>query len=52
MIYDRILVLPARRLADDGFAAWDQVRKHRYEALVAKIRPHPTSAGALKWLKV
>ena len=47
------MVLPVRRLADDGLKAWQQVLEHGYEGLVAK---DPTSAyvggRTLKWLKV
>jgi len=30
------LVLPARRLADDGLAAWAEARERGYEGLVGK----------------
>jgi ATP-dependent DNA ligase len=47
------LILPARRLADEGLAAWEEVLARGYEGLVAK---DPTSAyvggRTLKWLKV
>jgi bifunctional non-homologous end joining protein LigD len=47
------LILPARRLADDGPKAWQQVLERGFEGLVAKGRRRPTSAGARsKWLKV
>jgi bifunctional non-homologous end joining protein LigD len=47
------MVLPVRRLADDGLKAWQQVIERGYEGLVAK---DPTSSyvggRTLKWLKV
>jgi bifunctional non-homologous end joining protein LigD len=47
------LVLPVRRLADDGLAAWQQVVERGYEGLVAKD-PESRYVGGrtLKWLKV
>jgi len=47
------MVLPVRRLADDGLKAWQPVLERGYEGLVAK---HPESlylgGRTLKWLKV
>ena len=47
------LLLPVRRLADDGLEAWRQVLEHGWEGLVARD-PESTYAGGqtLKWLKV
>jgi ATP-dependent DNA ligase len=36
------LVLPARRLADNGLEAWGQVLERGYEGLVGKDEAHPT----------
>jgi bifunctional non-homologous end joining protein LigD len=47
------LVLPVRRLADDGLAAWQQVVERGYEGLVAKDPASPYVGGrTLRWLKV
>jgi bifunctional non-homologous end joining protein LigD len=47
------VLLPVRRLADDGLKAWQQMLEHGYEGLVAKTRSHPNVGGrTLKWLKV
>jgi bifunctional non-homologous end joining protein LigD len=47
------LVLPARRLADDGLEAWAQVVKRGYEGLVGKDEASPYREGrTLSWLKV
>jgi ATP-dependent DNA ligase len=47
------LLLPVRRLADDGLKAWEQVLEHNYEGLVAKDPASPYRGGrTLKWLKV
>jgi bifunctional non-homologous end joining protein LigD len=47
------LVLPARRLADDGLAAWAQVLERGYEGLVGKDPESPYREGrTLSWLKV
>jgi hypothetical protein len=47
------MVLPARRLADDGLKAWQQVIERGYEGLVAKDPASPHVGGrTLKWLKV
>src|SRR6267378_2434151 len=36
LVDDQQLILPARRLADDGLEAWAQVRERGYEGLVGK----------------
>jgi len=47
------MVLPVRRLADDGLKAWQQVIERGYEGLVAKDQASPYAGGrTLKWLKV
>ena len=47
------LILPARRLAEDGLAAWAEVIKRGYEGLVAKDpASHYVGGRTLKWLKV
>jgi bifunctional non-homologous end joining protein LigD len=47
------LVLPIRRLSDDGLKAWQQVLEHGYEGLVAKDPTSPDRGGrTLSWLKV
>ena len=47
------LILPARRLAPDGFAAWAQVLERGYEGLVGKDGTSPYREGrTLDWLKV
>ena len=47
------LLLPVRRLADDGLEAWKQVLERGYEGLVAKDPESPYVGGrTLKWLKV
>ncbi|HKA53404.1 MAG TPA: hypothetical protein VKJ47_07045, partial [Candidatus Binatia bacterium] len=47
------LLLPVRRLADDGLKAWLEVIEHGYEGLVAKDPESPYVGGrTLKWLKV
>ncbi len=52
-IGDQRLVLPARRLADDGLEAWQEVIARGYEGLVAKDPTSPYVGGrTLKWLKV
>jgi bifunctional non-homologous end joining protein LigD len=49
----RQLVLPARRLAPDGFEAWAQVLERGYEGLVGKDEASPYREGrTLSWLKV
>ena len=47
------VVLPVRRLADDGLEAWKQVLAHGWEGLVAKDPASLYVGGrTLKWLKV
>jgi len=47
------MVLPVRRLAEDGLKAWQQVLEHGYEGLVAKDPESRYVPGrTLKWLKV
>jgi len=47
------MVLPVRRLADDGLKAWQQVIERGYEGLVAKDPASFYVGGrTLKWLKV
>jgi bifunctional non-homologous end joining protein LigD len=47
------LVLPVRRLADDGLNAWEEAVARGYEGLVAKDPASPYRAGrTLSWLKV
>jgi bifunctional non-homologous end joining protein LigD len=47
------LILPARRLAEDGLTAWAEVLARGYEGLVAKDPASPYAGGrTLKWLKV
>lgn len=47
------LILPARRLSPNGFAAWTEVLHRGYEGMVAKDPESPYVAGrTLKWLKV
>jgi bifunctional non-homologous end joining protein LigD len=46
------LVLPIRRLSDDGLKAWQQVLERGYEGLVAKDPASPYVGGrTLRWLK-
>jgi bifunctional non-homologous end joining protein LigD len=50
---DQDLLLPVRRLADDGLKAWQQVLERGYEGLVAKDSASPYRGGRmLSWLKV
>ena len=47
------MILPARRLAPNGFDAWKDVLRANYEGLVAKDPASPYVGGrTLKWLKV
>jgi bifunctional non-homologous end joining protein LigD len=47
------LLLPARRLADDGMKAWQQVIESGYEGLVGKDSASPYLGGrTLAWLKM
>jgi len=53
LIQGQDLVLPARRLADDGLTAWQEVLTRGYEGLVAKDPASPYVGGrTLSWLKV
>jgi len=53
VLYGQGLLLPARRLADDGLKAWAQVLERGYEGLVAKDAASPYRGGrTLAWLKV
>jgi bifunctional non-homologous end joining protein LigD len=53
MVEGQDLLLPARRLADDGLKSWQQVIDCGYEGLVAKDSASPYRAGrTLAWLKV
>ena len=53
LLEDPNLVLPVRRLSDDGLKAWQQVLEHRFEGLVAKDPMSPYRGGrTLSWLKV
>jgi bifunctional non-homologous end joining protein LigD len=53
LVAGHALVLPARRLADDGFEAWAQVLERGYEELVGKDEASPYVEGrTLSWLKV
>lgn len=47
------LILPARRLSPNGFAAWAEVLHRGYEGMIAKDPESKYVAGrSLKWLKV
>jgi bifunctional non-homologous end joining protein LigD len=47
------LILPARRLSPDGFAAWTEVLHRGYEGMVAKDPESKYVGGrTLRWLKV
>jgi len=47
------MVLPVRRLADDGLKAWQQVLQRGYKGMVAKDPASPSRGGrTLAWLKV
>ncbi len=47
------LILPARRLANDGLTAWAEVLARGYEGMVAKDPASPYRGGrTLAWLKV
>jgi bifunctional non-homologous end joining protein LigD len=47
------LILPARRLGPNGFAAWTEVLHRRWEGYVGKDPESPYLGGrTLKWLKV
>jgi len=47
------MILPARRLADNGLKAWAQAVERGYEGIVGKDPESPYVPGrTLKWLKV
>ena len=47
------MLLPARRLADEGLKAWREVVECGYEGLVGKDVASPYRGGrTLAWLKV
>lgn len=47
------LILPARRLSPNGFAAWTEVLHRGYEGMVTKDPEAPHVGGrTLKWLRV
>jgi bifunctional non-homologous end joining protein LigD len=53
MLDGQNLLLPARRLADDGLKSWAQVVERGYEGLAAKDPVSPYRGGrTLAWLKV
>ena len=53
LLKGQTLILPARRLSPNGFAAWAEVLHRGYEGMVAKDSESPYVAGrTLKWLKV
>lgn len=53
LIADQSLILPARRLALEGLAAWREVLHRGYEGLVAKDDSSTYVGGrTLRWLKV
>ena len=53
MLFRSRLILPARRLANDGLTAWEEVLERGYEGLVAKDPASPYRGGrTIKWLKV
>jgi bifunctional non-homologous end joining protein LigD len=53
LVKGQTLILPARRLSPNGFAAWTEVLHRGYEGMVAKESESPYVAGrTLKWLKV
>ena len=53
LVKGQTLILPARRLSPNGFAAWAEVLHLGYEGMVAKDPESPYVGGrTLKWLKV
>lgn len=53
LLKGQTLVLPARRLSPNGFAAWAEVLHRGWEGMVAKDPAAPYVGGrTLKWLKV
>jgi bifunctional non-homologous end joining protein LigD len=53
LVKGQTLILPARRLRPNGYAAWTEVLHRGYEGMVAKDPNSPYVGGRpLKWLKV
>lgn len=53
LVKGQTLILPARRLSPEGFAAWAEVLHRGWEGYVAKDPESPYTGGrTLKWLKV
>jgi bifunctional non-homologous end joining protein LigD len=52
VVSDSELIVPARRLAADGFAAWREVKRRGYEGLVAKLETSSYCAGVWRKVKV
>jgi ATP-dependent DNA ligase len=53
LVKGQSLILPARRLSPNGFAAWTEVLHRGWEGYVAKHPESPYIGGrTLKWLKV
>jgi ATP-dependent DNA ligase len=53
LVDDQRLILPARRLAPDGFEAWALVLERGYEGLVGKDEASPYREGRTRaWLKI
>jgi bifunctional non-homologous end joining protein LigD len=53
LVSNRATVFPARRLAPNGFKAWEEAVARGYEGIVAKDPESPYVPGrTLKWLKV
>jgi bifunctional non-homologous end joining protein LigD len=53
LVKGQSLILPARRLSPNGFAAWAEALHRGWEGYVAKDPESPYVAGrTLKWLKV
>jgi len=53
LVSNHAMVFPARRLANNGFKAWEEAVARGYEGIVAKDPESPYLPGrTLKWLKV
>ena len=53
LLKTQTLILPARRLSPNGFAAWTEVLHRGWEGMVAKDPESPYVRGrSLKWVKV
>lgn len=53
LVDEQRLILPAHRLASDGFEAWALVLERGYEGMVGKDEASPYTEGrTLSWLKV